>query len=92
MPGGSDPLVVVVPIFSVKKIAQSSPVVEASNRLFVTLTTNADLEGASDSTIDIQGFDVPDRTVSPFPVDPTFSSPAGMVTLHPNPQTQNPKP
>ena len=82
----------IIPDFTVRKVAQDSPVVEASNRLFITLTTNADLEGASASTIDIQGFDVPDRTVSPFPVDPTFSSPAGMVTLHPIPQTQNPKP
>jgi len=90
VPGGSDPLMVVVPVFSVKKVVQNYPVVEASNRIFVTLTTNANLEGVSDSTIDIQGFDVPDRTVSTFPVDPTFSSPAGMVTLHPKPQTLTP--
>ena len=54
MPNGADPVEVIIPDFTVRKVAQDSPVVRSTNLVFVTLTTNADLEGAAQSYIDVQ--------------------------------------
>ncbi|KAJ1466349.1 hypothetical protein T484DRAFT_1861908 [Baffinella frigidus] len=79
--GGNDPLMVVIPIFSVARVAQSLPVVLASNRLFVTLQTNSQLLGGS-SFILIEGFAISNWAVQPYPLIPTFQrGVAGLTRL-----------
>jgi len=47
---------VIIPDFTVRKVAQDSPVVRSTNLVFVTLMTNAELEGDARSYIDVQVF------------------------------------
>jgi ABC-type xylose transport system permease subunit len=48
---GANPLIIVVPTFSVKSIQQSTPVAGAANTMTVTLTANVNLEPTSVVTI-----------------------------------------
>ena len=51
VPAGADPLKVVIPIFSVRSVAQSTPLVSARNIITVTLESNVDIEGVSSSYV-----------------------------------------
>ena len=79
--GGADPLKVVIPVFTESTVAQSTPLVGASNIITVTITSNADLEGDKSSFVEIGGFSVPDRVVDTFHATSgqNFSSPSDVA-------------
>jgi len=48
---GTDPLLVVVPVFDVRKIGQSNPLAAGSNTITVTIQSNVNLAQATDSSV-----------------------------------------